>query len=98
MAGDARRRRPGANASKRGANKTKRGTHWHALGWAATLCAGNVLVLMGAMGYPVVTGKPRSPPGEDVVYDGGETVDIYISEQCYRGQCENVRVECTAAT
>jgi hypothetical protein len=87
---DARRRRP-APKGKKSAKKTTRGTHWHALGWAVTLCAGLVLVLIGALGYPIVTGKTRSPANTPVVYDGTKVLDIYVSGQCYDGQCEDVR-------
>lgn len=87
MADGARRRR-GATSSKKTAGREKQGPHLYALGWALTLCAGNVVVLIGALAYPIVCGKP-SLTESSFTYDGN--LEIYVSEQCYDGRCESVR-------
>ena len=89
MADGARRRR-GATSSKKTAGREKQGPHLYALGWALTLCAGNVVVLIGALAYPIVCGKP-SLTESSFTYDGKKNLEIYVSEQCYDGRCESVR-------
>jgi hypothetical protein len=63
--------------------------HLRAVGWAITLLVGAMFILVGALEFPLLSGKPISSAQG---LDGTQLVEIFLNRQCINTKCDRVRL------